>query len=92
MVERAEAPEVHGGGQDPEAATAPSGLLSDYLTRAEAARELDVSVDTLQRWETRRTGPVCVRTGRKVLYRKGAILDWLRDQEDKKNAARGRQR
>lgn len=36
-------------------------LLDGWLDRAELARQLALSVDTLQRWETRRVGPPCVR-------------------------------
>ena len=54
------------------------------LDRAELARQLALSVDTLQRWETRRVGPPCVRVGRKVLYRKEAVRDWLKEQEARK--------
>ncbi len=61
-----------------------SGLLTGWLDRANLARELTLSVDTLQRWETRRVGPPCVRVGRKVLYRMEAVRDWLRDQEARK--------
>ena len=64
-----------------------SGLLVGWLNRAELARELALSVDTLQRWETRRMGPPCVRVGRKVLYRMEAVRDWLRDQEARKTGA-----
>ena len=46
-----------------------TGLLTGWLNRTDLARELTLSVDTLQRWETRRMGPPCVRVGRKVLYR-----------------------
>lgn len=60
-----------------------AGLLDDWMGRDELARELTVSVDTLSRWETRRIGPPCVRVGRKVLYRRGAVQDWLRSQEDR---------
>jgi len=59
-------------------------LLDGWLDRAALAAELALSVDTLQRWETRRVGPPCVRVGRKVLYRKAAVRDWLRDQEARK--------
>ena len=61
-----------------------TGLLIGWLNRADLARELTLSVDTLQRWETRRMGPPCVRVGRKVLYRMEAVRDWLRDQEARK--------
>jgi hypothetical protein len=61
-----------------------TGLLVGWLNRADLARELTLTVDTLQRWETRRMGPPCVRVGRKVLYRMEAVRDWLREQEARK--------
>ena len=63
---------------------ADTGLLTGWLDRTDLARELTLSVDTLQRWETRRMGPPCVRVGRKVLYRMEAVRDWLREQEARK--------
>jgi hypothetical protein len=53
------------------------GLLEGWLTRDRVAEEIGVSVDTLQRWETRRIGPPCVRIGRKVLYRADGFRQWL---------------
>ena len=64
-----------------------TGLLTGWLNRTDLARELTLSVDTLQRWETRRMGPPCVRVGRKVLYRMEAVRDWLREQEVRKSGA-----
>jgi hypothetical protein len=64
-----------------------TGLLTGWLNRTDLARELTLSVDTLQRWETRRIGPPCVRVGRKVLYRMEAVRDWLREQEVRKAGA-----
>ena len=61
-----------------------TGLLTGWLDRADRARELTLSVDALQRWETRRMGPPCVRVGRKVIYRMEAVRDWLREQEARK--------
>jgi len=69
---------------DPAAPEVESGLLTGWLNRTDLARELTLSVDTLQRWETRRMGPPCVRVGRKVLYRMEAVRDWLREQEARK--------
>lgn len=66
------------------------GLLDDWMSRAELAWELDVSQDTLARWECRRIGPVCVRVGRRVLYRRAAVKDWLLEQESPQ--PRGRKR
>jgi phage terminase Nu1 subunit (DNA packaging protein) len=61
-------------------------LLIGWINRSELAEELGLSIDTLQRWETRRFGPPCVRVGRKVLYRMEAVRDWLREQEARKVA------
>ena len=57
------------------------GLLDDWMSRADLAGELGISVDTLGRWETRRIGPPCIRLGRRVFYRKDDVKDWLREQE-----------
>ena len=64
-----------------------TGLLTGWLNRTDLARELTLSVDTLQRWETWRMGPPCVRVGRKVLYRMEAVRDWLREQDARKQGA-----
>ena len=73
----------------PATPTDDADLLEGWLNRSELAKELTLSVDTLQRWETRRVGPPCVRVGRKVLYRKEAVRDWLREQEARKTGQRG---
>lgn len=59
-------------------------LLDDWLSRADLAKELGVSVDTLSRWESRQTGPICIRLGRRVYYRKNVVREWLRAQEPKR--------
>ena len=56
-------------------------LLSGWISRLDLATELGLSVDTLRRWEAQRTGPPCVRAGRKVYYRRAAVEDWLEEQE-----------
>ncbi len=55
----------------------PSGPFADWLTRAVLAAALGVRSDTLARWESRRTGPPCVRVGRHALYRIDAVREWL---------------
>lgn len=57
------------------------GLLDGWMSRAELACELGLSTDTLARWETRRIGPPCVRIGRRIVYRRGAVREWLVGQE-----------
>jgi len=40
-----------------------TGLLTGWLNRADLARELTLTVDTLQRWETRRSSTFTWGTG-----------------------------
>jgi len=61
-------------------------LLDDWMPRQELAGIIGVSADTLKRWETRRIGPPCIRVGRKVFYRRGAVREWLLEQEARKTA------
>lgn len=56
-------------------------LLADWISRDQLAQQLGLTPDTLARWESRRQGPPCTRIGRKTLYRRAAIQDWIRSQE-----------
>lgn len=56
-------------------------LLSGWISRLDLALELEVTVETLHRWEKLRFGPPCVRAGRKIYYRRDAVQDWLMQQE-----------
>ncbi len=56
-------------------------MLSDWMTRAELAAELDLTTETLARWDARRHGPAPTRVGRKVLYRRETVRAWLLAQE-----------
>lgn len=69
-------------------------LLTGWMTRAEVAAELKVSIDTLQRWESQRTGPPTVRLGRRVYYRAEAFREWLvaRERRMSEPAHRGGRR
>ena len=67
--------------QKPQAEHAPLNLLADWITREHLAQELGLTADTLTRWEARRQGPPCTRIGRKSLYRRASIQDWIRAQE-----------
>lgn len=57
-------------------------LLEDYLTRKQLASEFGISADTLARWATDGTGPPHVRIGKKAMYRRQAVLDWLKAREE----------
>ena len=56
-------------------------VLSGWISRLDLALELDVTVETLHRWEKLRFGPPCVRAGRKIYYRRDAVQEWLLQQE-----------
>ena len=56
-------------------------LLADWISREQLARALGLTADTLSRWEARRQGPPCTRIGRKTFYRRTAIQEWIRAQE-----------
>ena len=56
-------------------------LLADWISREQLACALDLTTDTLSRWEARRQGPPCTRIGRKTFYRRAAIQEWIRAQE-----------
>lgn len=59
----------------------PLNLVADWISRDQLAGELGIASDTLARWEARQFGPPCTRIGRKVLYRRASVQDWIRAQE-----------
>jgi excisionase family DNA binding protein len=62
---------------------APGGtLLQGWISRTDLARELGVCEETLRRWADARRGPPFVKAGRKILYRRTTVLEWLERQED----------
>ena len=73
-------------------AAEPPDLLADWVSREELARALGLTADTLARWEARRQGPPCTRIGRKTFYRRAAIQDWIRAQEQAHPVRRSRGR
>jgi len=54
---------------------------ADYLlTELQAAGFLNLSVRTLQAWRSRAVGPLFVRAGRAIRYRRRDLLAWLDSQ------------
>ncbi len=51
--------------------------LQEYLTREEAAELLRRTPAVLAGWAYRRSGPPFIRTGGRVLYRRGDLEVWL---------------
>lgn len=65
-------------------------VLQDWVSREDLACELGVTVDTLRRWALRRTGPSFTKAGRRVLYSRQAINDWLQSLEVKTYGGRNK--
>jgi excisionase family DNA binding protein len=63
---------IHGG----ELARAGT-VLAPYLTVAELADQLQICKRTLDRWHAARRGPPRVEIGRRPLYRRQAVEEWL---------------
>lgn len=57
------------------------GLLSEWISRDDLARQLSVTTDTLARWATQGSGPPRIRIGRRVLYRRSSVAKWLSEME-----------
>jgi len=56
--------------------------MCGWISRTDLAQQLGVSESTLRRWEAERCGPPCIRAGRKIYYRRAAVLNWLEQLED----------
>jgi hypothetical protein len=52
---------------------------SDHLhTEVGAAKQMKLSVRTLQAWRSHKVGPPFVRVGRAIRYRQSDLVMWLR--------------
>ena len=56
-------------------------LLADFLSQQEAAAELKVCGRTLDRWRRLDEGPPITKLGRRILYRRSSVHEWLRARE-----------
>ena len=56
-------------------------ILAEYMTITECAAELGIDKRTLERWNRLREAPPRTKIGKKVLYRRAAVSEWLRSQE-----------
>jgi predicted DNA-binding transcriptional regulator AlpA len=68
--------------------SAPATLPDDYLTIDQVATELDIAVITLKRWAALKQGPPVTKIGRRVVYRRSSVQQWLVKQEQKHAVAR----
>lgn len=58
-------------------------LLADFLTRHEAAAELNICERTLDRWRRLGEGPPVTQLGRRVYYRRTTARAWLCAREQR---------
>ena len=56
-------------------------VLEGYLTPTQLAAQLGCCEKTLARWHAARSGPPRVTIGRRLLYRRVGVADWLQRQE-----------
>jgi phage terminase Nu1 subunit (DNA packaging protein) len=54
-----------------------NSLLTEYVTKDELAEALGRSTRTLDRWADLRIGPPRTRAGRRVLYNRVRVTEWL---------------
>jgi len=64
-------------------------LLAGWISRQKLANELGVTVETLGRWQRKRSGPACIKAGRKVFYRRSVVETWLLKQEQSRTRKAG---
>ena len=57
----------------PDEALFPSSVIA-------SVRNVSVALLERERWQN--TGPTSIKLGGRVLYRKAAVLDWIRQQEE----------
>lgn len=65
----------------PEAFSSHFANPDELLTTEEAARELRLKRTTLEHKRMRGDGPPFVKLGRKVFYRRSALVGWVNAQE-----------
>jgi hypothetical protein len=63
-------------------------LNETFMSETEAGAFLGLAVPTLRARASRRLGPPRVKIGKRVVYRKAALLSWLLKQETDPEAAR----
>ncbi len=57
-------------------------VLGEYMPKDELAKDLDRCSRTLDRWASLGIGPPRTIIGRRVLYRRAAVQEWLLSQEE----------
>ena len=56
--------------------------IEKLLTTKEVAEYLDIAISTLMEYRVNRTGPVYIKLGQLVRYRKAYVDEWLKTKEN----------
>lgn len=56
--------------------------IEKLLTTKEVAEYLDIAISTLMKYRVNRTGPVYIKLGQLVRYRKADVDEWLKTKEN----------
>jgi hypothetical protein len=74
---------MHNGGAAPRReGYAHDGVLADYVSEADLARELGVGWRTLFRWRTQtHEAPPFIRVSRRIFYHREAVREWLANRQ-----------
>lgn len=62
-------------------------LLSDYITREQLAKELNVTTRTIDKWSWLSRGPAKIKIGARCYYHRQDVLAWLDSQRNAQQAA-----
>lgn len=55
--------------------------LAEYMSTAEVAGETGISASTLRYWRSTNQGPPSFSLGKKVVYRRTELGNWIAEQE-----------
>jgi DNA-binding transcriptional MerR regulator len=65
-----------------------STILEGYVTPAELAAQLGITLRTLRRWEQKRIAPPRVAVERQIFYRVASVKSWLESREQRRGKRR----
>ena len=63
-------------------------VLQGYISQFALAKQLKITVRTLEYWAKAGTGPPRTKIGKRVFYRGTAVQEWLKEKEISTNEPR----
>jgi len=65
-----------------------TGLLEDFIDRSQLMADFKVTSRTINRYENQPNGLPNIVIGGRKLYRRSAVIDWVKSKERKPNPRR----